>query len=56
LDNIKATAVLASVSDGKPVIIAPPRTWSSRVEAGDLVKEVAQVVGGSGSEADAGGS
>jgi alanyl-tRNA synthetase len=43
-------AVLASVSDGKPVIIAAltqdlvARGW----KAGDLVKEVAQVVGGSG--------
>ncbi len=42
--------MLASVYDGKPVIIAAltqdlvARGW----KAGDLVKEVAQVVGGSG--------
>ena len=45
-----SVAVLASVYDGKPVIIAAltqdlvARGW----KAGDLVKEVAQVVGGSG--------
>jgi alanyl-tRNA synthetase len=48
--HASGVAVLASVSDARPVIIAAltPDLVARGWKAGDLVKEVAQVVGGSG--------